>query len=160
MNRTGHKQTLVSHHPGNTNAVRHGVFSPRVLEPRAREIADGLMTAAHTSPLDQLAAEEIGALVALIEAADRDLAERGLTRKGEPRSLLELRIRLSGRLERWLKEFGGTPSSRLAWVDSLSRAEAVSTAVRDEVAQGMRLVDQARKRGDLPAAKEQVDRER
>lgn len=157
MNRTGHKQTLVSSHPANKNAVRHGVFSPRVLAPRAREIADGLMSAAHTSPLDQLAAEEIGALVALIEAADRDLTERGLTRKGEPRSLLELRIRLSGRLERWLKEFGGTPASRLAWVDSLSRAEAVSTAVRDEVAQGKRLVDEARQRGDLVSPDERGD---
>jgi len=160
MNPRGHKATLVPQHHGNTNAVRHGVFSSRVLEPRAREIADSLMAAAHTSPLDQLAAEEIGSLVALIEAADRDLAERGLTRKGEARSLLELRIRLSGRLERWLKEFGGTPASRLAWVDSLSRAEAVSTAVRDEVAQGMRLVDEARERGDLAGSDERGTGER
>jgi hypothetical protein len=107
------------------------------------------MAAGHSTPLDQLAAEEIGALIALIEAADGDLLRKGLTKKGEARSLLELRIRLSGRLERWLREFGGTPASRLSWLDSLSRAEAVSSAVRDEVAHGVRLVEEARERGDL-----------
>ena len=155
MNPAGHQESLLPQQPRNSNAVRHGVFSPRTLEPRAREIAEGLMASNHTAPLDQLAAEEIGALVALIEAADRDLAKRGLTRKGETRSLVDLRLRASGRLERWLKEFGATPASRLAWVDSLSRAEAVSTAVRDEVAEGRRLVTQARERGDL--ARERSD---
>ena len=37
MNRTGHKQTLVSSHPANKNAVRHGVFS---LEFSSREHGD------------------------------------------------------------------------------------------------------------------------
>lgn len=154
MNPEGHRASLIPQQPGNTNAVRHGVFSPRTLEPRAREVAEGLMAAGHSSPFDLLAAEEIGALIALIEAADRDLAKKGLTKKGEARSLLELRIRLSGRLERWLREFGATPASRLAWVDSLSRADAVSSAVRDEVAHGMRFVEEARERGDLAQSDE------
>ncbi len=88
--------------------------------------------------------------MALIEAADRDLTERGITRKGETRSLLELRIRLSGRLERWLREL---EARRPAVLRGLTRAEAVSTAVRDEVAQGMRLVDEARQRGDLAGSR-------
>jgi hypothetical protein len=153
MNQHGHPGTLVARHDDNTNAVTHGCFSPRALEPRAREIAEGLMAGNHTTPLDQLAAEEIGALVALIEAADRDLAKRGLVKKGEARSLVDLRLRASGRLERWLKEFGATPASRLAWLDSLSRAEAVATAVRDDVAEGRRLVENARERGDLAGAR-------
>ncbi len=43
----GHPQTLQASHPGNLNAVRHGVYSGRVLAPRAREIADALMDLPH-----------------------------------------------------------------------------------------------------------------
>ena len=77
MNPAGNQASLIPQQPRNTNAVRHGVFSPRTLEPRAREIAEGLMAAGHSTPLDLLAAEEIGALIALIEAADRDFCEEG-----------------------------------------------------------------------------------
>ena len=82
MNRSGHKPTLVvvipeTPTPCGTASSRHAYSSrERGRSPTA------LMAAAHTSPLDR-SGEEIGALVALIEAADRDLAERGITRKGE-----------------------------------------------------------------------------
>jgi hypothetical protein len=61
--------------------------------------------APHTVPLDRVAAEEIGQLVALVEAIDCDIAERGLRSR---RSLLDLRLRASGRLEKWLTQFGAT----------------------------------------------------
>src|SRR2546430_2705176 len=110
MNRKGNPGTLRARQPGNGNAVKFGVYSPRALVPRAREVADALLDAAHTVPLDQIAAEEIGSIVATLEAIDRDLLERGLTdRRGQARSVLDYRIRLSGRLERWLREFGATP---------------------------------------------------
>src|SRR5438045_1928201 len=135
MNPNGNPLTLRSSQPGNTNAVRHGAFSRRALEGRAREVAEALLEAPHTTPLDRVGAEELGALVALIEAIDDDLSSRGLTnRKGEARSLLELRIRASGRLERWLKEFGATPASRVDWVETMRRGSAVVEVVREELA--------------------------
>src|SRR4051812_39648828 len=100
MNVKGNPQTLRASQPGNKNAVKSGVYSPRALAPRAREVADALLAAPHTAPLDQIAAEEIGSLVATLEAIDLDLLERGLTdRRGHARSLLDYRVRLSGRLE-------------------------------------------------------------
>jgi hypothetical protein len=67
----------------------------------------------HTVALDRLAAEEIGSVIATLERIDEELLANGLTdRRGKARSLVELRIRLSGRLERWLKEFGATPAAR------------------------------------------------
>jgi hypothetical protein len=153
MNKHGHKETLRSQQLGNTNAVRHGAFSRQTLAPRARELAEALLDAPHTVPLDRIAAEEIGAVVAMLEAIDDDLLERGLTdRHGDARSLVELRIRLSGRLERWLREFGATPASRVQWVERLSRGEALGDVVRNEVAHGMRLLEAAQDRGDLPSS--------
>jgi hypothetical protein len=112
------------------------------------------MAAAHTVPLDELAAEEIGRLIALIEAIDDDLLTRGLTdRGGKARSLVDLRLRASGRLERWLRQFGATPASRVEWVERVARGETLAAIVRDEVAEGARLLEDARRRGDLPAEK-------
>lgn len=156
MNRKGTPSNLVAAHPGNTNAAKMGVYSPRLLAPRAREVADALMAAPQAAPLDQIAAEEIGSLVALLEAIDADLDEHGLTTgKGEARSLLDLRVRVSGRLERWLREFGATPAARVEWAGSLGRAEAMATVMRDELARGRALREQATERGDLGRGAEQ-----
>jgi hypothetical protein len=72
VNKGGHPATL-RHLAGNAAAVRHGVYAAanRVPAPRAREVAEALMAAPHVVPLDQVAAEEIGALVALVEALGR-----------------------------------------------------------------------------------------
>jgi hypothetical protein len=120
VNPNGNQATLIPAHPGNQNAVRSGAFSRtgRVLAPRAQDIADELMQAPHTVPLDRVAAEEIGQLVALIEAIDCDIAERGLRSR---RSLLDLRLRASGRLEKWLTQFGATPQSRATWAATLAQ---------------------------------------
>jgi hypothetical protein len=150
MNYRGHPETLRARQPGNVNAVKAGVYSPRILQPRGREVAAALLAAPHTVPLDQIAAEEIGSLVALIEAIDSDLVAHGLTnRRGEARTLLDYRSRLSGRLERWLKEFGATPASRAEWVERITRAESVSRLIRSDLAEGGRLVEEARARGDF-----------
>ncbi len=135
MNSEGHHESLIPAQPGNGNALRHGAYSPRTLTPRAQEIAAGLMAAAHTVPLDQIAAEEIAALIAIVESVDADLAQRGLlNRSGQPRTLLDLRIRLSGRLERWLREFGATPASRVDWVGKLSNTDDLLSTLRRELA--------------------------
>src|SRR4051812_29429657 len=73
----GNPIKLVAAHPGNTNAVKSGIYSEsgRVLAPRAREIAEQLMTLPHVSGVDVLAAEEIGSILAALEAIDQDLAK-------------------------------------------------------------------------------------
>jgi hypothetical protein len=50
--------------------VQHAAYAAgnQVLAPRAVEIAEALLQLPHVQPLDRLAAEEIGALVARIEA--------------------------------------------------------------------------------------------
>lgn len=134
-NPAGHPPTL-RHDPGNTVAVQHGVYasSNRVLAPRAREIADALMAAPHTVALDTLAAEEIGALLARIEALDAALEDRKPGSKGTA-TLLDLRLRASARLERWLREFGATPAARADWAAQLGRGGLAAEIARRRDAQ-------------------------
>jgi hypothetical protein len=129
VNPNGNTETLYPAHPGNTNAVRSGVFSRtgRILAPRAQEIVDELMRAPHVVELDRVAADEIGQLVALIEAIDCDIAERGLRSR---RSLLDLRLRASGRLEKWLTQFGATPQSRATWAATLAQGGLAAEIAR------------------------------
>jgi hypothetical protein len=51
VNKAGHPATLRAAHLKNQNALRSGVFCARVLEPRAREIAEQLADAATSRPL-------------------------------------------------------------------------------------------------------------
>ena len=150
MNERGFPENLQPHQLNNTNAVQHGVYSRRVMAPRAREIAEELLALPQTVPLDRVAAAEVGAIVAMIEAIDEVLLTRGLTdRSGKASSLVDLRVRLSGRLQRWLREFGATPASRVEWVGQLAQAESLGDVVRKEVGEGIRLLEAARARGDL-----------
>jgi hypothetical protein len=116
MNTRGTPSNLVAAHPGNENAVRHGVYAHkgRVLAPRAEEIADELIRLPHiSSALDGIGAGEIGALLALIERLDEDIGARGVTgRGGDVRGLIKMRVQASRRLESWLREYALTPSSR------------------------------------------------
>lgn len=122
-NPDGHPESLQASHPQNLAAVRSGAFSRtgRVLAPRAAEVAEAILSVGHVDGLDQLGAEEIGSLVALVEALDRELDKRGpVTRDGGPRKILELRLRASGRLERWLSAYGLTPAARAELLATLA----------------------------------------
>jgi hypothetical protein len=78
------------------------------------------------SPAERLAAHEAARCIAILEAIDRDLDERGLVdRSGQPRYLLNHRSRTSRQLEHWL--------------------EKVSAAIERKSA-----TEQAPLRGDLP----------
>ena len=121
-------------HRGNTNAVRHGVYSGRVLAPRAEEIRDALMTLPHAQPLDILAAEEIGSIIAALEAVDRDLRERG---PGRTKSLLEHKARLGRELRAWLREFGGTARSRAEFARELAEG-GLAGEIRRRIAEADR----------------------
>ena len=150
MNTKGTKANLVGPHPGNRNAVKSGVYSPRTLAPRAREIADALMGAPHTVALDVIAAEEIGALVAVLEAIDGDLGKRGIVdADGNARSMLDHRARISRQLQRWLGDFGATPASRASWAETVARGEILVAAVKTELAQGRKLRERADRRRTL-----------
>jgi hypothetical protein len=124
VNSNGHPQTLVPAEPGNTLGVRHGVYSRsgRVLAARAEEIADALMHLPYAHPLDVLAAEEIGSLMATLEAVDAALSDgRVENKRGQVRHLLDVKARLSRQLREWLAAFGATPAARADWAAKLAR---------------------------------------
>jgi hypothetical protein len=105
VNKKGHKETLVARHEGNTNAVKYGVHSPRMISERAGEIVEGLLQTYQFTPPQMVAVNEAARWAALLEAIDRDLDERGLVdRRGKERYLLALRVRASASLERWLSK--------------------------------------------------------
>ena len=116
--------------------MKHGVYSPRALAAEAEEAADMLMALPHTVEIDRVAAVEIGRLLALIGRIDEALAQRGVGQ----RTLLDARLRASGRLQRWLDGFGATPQSRAAWAESVARgglaAEIARRRQRDGEAAG------------------------
>ena len=124
---------LIPAHPQNLSAVKSGIYSRtgRVLAPRAEAIADELMTLPHVHALDRIAAEEIGSVLAHLEAIDADLARRGPTAAaGARKTLLEHKARLSRELRTWLREFGGTPKARAEWASGLTSNLAAEIARR------------------------------
>ena len=105
MNTRGNPESLVASHPGNQNAVKHGVHSSRLIQPRAAEIASELTQSFEFSPAEQLAVQEAARCIAILEAIDRDFDERGLVdEEGTPRYLLNHRSRISRQLEQWLQK--------------------------------------------------------
>ena len=133
MSKRGHPQTLQARQPGNTNRLTHGAYSKLAradLDPAAREIADALMEAPHVDLLDWLAAEEIGALVVQLGRIDAALADGRVERNGTARSLILVRLKLSARLESWLRQFGLTPASRAEWAKQLAEGESLAQSIR------------------------------
>jgi hypothetical protein len=105
MNKRGNPESLVASQPGNLNAAKQGVHSPRLIQARAAEIASELTESFEFSPAERLAAHEAARCIAILEAIDRDLDQRGLVDKdGAPRYLLNHRSRTSRQLEQWLEK--------------------------------------------------------
>jgi hypothetical protein len=124
MNPRGNPESLVASHPGNANAVKHGVHSPRLIHARAAEIATELTQAFEFSPTERLAVHEAARCIAILEAIDRDLDERGLVDKaGKPRYLLNHRSRTSRQLEQWLAK---RPSANKTWNNESARSASAS----------------------------------
>jgi hypothetical protein len=143
LNANGNPQSLVPAPEGNTRGLKHGAYSRsgRALAPRAEEIADALLTLPHVHPLDTLAAEEIGSLLATLEAIDGALADgRVENKRGQARHLLDMKARLSRQLREWLREFGATrPRAPTGRQSSRARASTTSSpsglqAIREEEA--------------------------
>jgi hypothetical protein len=124
MNKRGHTKSLVGSHPGNLNAAKQGVHSPRLIQARAAEIASELTQAVEFSPTEQLAVYEAARCIAILEAIDRDLDERGLVDKeGKPRYLLNHRSRTSRQLEQWLDKVTAAIERKAASERAPARAE-------------------------------------
>ena len=105
MNKRGNPESLVASHPGNQNAVKHGVHSTRLIQERAAEIASELTETFEFSPPERLAVQEAARCIAILEAIDRDFDARGLVdNEGAPRYLLNHRSRISRQLEQWLQQ--------------------------------------------------------
>jgi hypothetical protein len=116
MKNPGHPATLVASHPENTSAVKYGVYSSRVREPRAREIAEAVMRAPWASDLDELGALELGRLEALVEALDSAIAA---THSAPRRDYVALRLRATKELREWYQQYGMTPHARAHWAATL-----------------------------------------
>ena len=110
MNKDGNPETLIASHPGNTNAARHGVYSPGLMEARATEIEQGLLQSFEFSATQRFVVHEVARYMAILEAIDRELDDRGLVdkRRGEPRSIVNLRSSASRQLDRWLSKISLT----------------------------------------------------
>jgi hypothetical protein len=124
MNKRGNPKSLVASHPGNLNAAKQGVHSPRLIQERAAEIASELTQSFEFSPAERLAAYEAARCIAILEAIDRDLDQRGLVDKeGQPRYLLNHRSRTSRQLEQWLEKVQAAIERKAASEQPPSRAE-------------------------------------
>lgn len=141
MNKKGNPKTLRASHPGNLNALKSGVYSQRARRARELHIKNALLAAPFAVPVDEFAAIEVARLMATIEAVDHELNERGLVdRRGNPRALLDYRIRLSGRLERWLRQLGATPQARAELTGRLGQRGAMQALIAVDIAEGEQLV--------------------
>jgi hypothetical protein len=56
VNSRGNRKTLVSQHPGNHNAVKHGAYSKRLKAPRVAEVLEDLRSEHPDEPLANLRA--------------------------------------------------------------------------------------------------------
>jgi hypothetical protein len=131
-NPNGNPASLPLAEPGNERALKHGAYSGRRLAERAAEVRDALMELPHAQPLDVLAAEEIGSVIAALEAIDRDLEARG---PGATKTLLEHKARLGRELRAWLREFGGLPRSRYEWARELAGESGLGAEIRKRLAE-------------------------
>jgi hypothetical protein len=157
MNKRGHPQTLVPAHPGNQNAVKQGIHSPRLMQARAAEIASELTKLYEFSLTEHAAVQETARSIAIIEAIDRDLDERGLVdREGAPRYLLNYRSRMSRQLEQWLAKVSAAIEQKKASEPLPSSAELPDyVRVLQQIALGQDATATARDR--LAAVKELLE---
>jgi hypothetical protein len=128
-NSDGHPSTLVASHPGNSNRLSHGAYA-RGLPAQTADLADALMAQLpHAAPSDRLAVEEAASLLLLIDRIDSVLGDR-IAGRGQVKALLDIRVRLSGRLERWLTALGATPQARAALAGSVASGSLAAELAR------------------------------
>jgi hypothetical protein len=131
MNKNGNPGSLVAAQPGNTNAAKFGVYSPRLIEPRAAEMVAELTQHFEFSVTESIALVEFARSVAILERIDLDLMERGVVdKRGEARSILNHRARTLRQLEHWLSKIAPA-MERHAASESLSSPLGRSDYIRE-----------------------------
>jgi hypothetical protein len=96
VNSKGHPNTLVASQHGNRNAVKSGVFSPAVIGSRVEERERDVELLQPQELISDVLTSEIARLLVIRDAMDEALEEEGLRgRRGEPRTMLALRLRLN-----------------------------------------------------------------
>ena len=109
MNPDGNPGSLVAAHPGNTNAAKYGVYSPRLADRRAAEIVAELTQSYEFSATQLIWLFEFARCTHILESIDLDLAERGVVDKhGEPRTLLNHRSRIVKQQDHWFSKIAPT----------------------------------------------------
>jgi hypothetical protein len=141
MNARGNPATLRAAQPGNRNAMRTGVYSPRARTERVAEI----LAAAEGISTYELAVsavrEERARLDDLREALDGDIEERGpSTRSGAAREQVALRSSVVRQLERLETSWATAEPIGSAQMDGLG-SDAAADRLRDELLRLLALRD-------------------
>jgi hypothetical protein len=138
VNKKGHTETLVAAHPGNRNAVRSGVYSPATRAPRVQELEAEIRERPAKEVITEVLQREIANLITLAEAMDESLLAGCVDRRGEPRTLIDRRLRLNDRLRRTLEQYASAVGLRLVaegdiQIESLPVLDAQISALSDEI---------------------------
>lgn len=100
MNDKGSPENLIAAHPGNRNALKSGMYSPRVQEERAREVRSWLQQASLSQLLDELVLSECEKLLSLRNLLEAAIDAHGVTdRRGEMRDIVKARLSISRRID-------------------------------------------------------------
>lgn len=95
MNKRGHPATLVAAHPGNTNAAKAGVYSPRLRAPRVAEIEAAIEDRSTEAVRREIIRHDLAGLWALLETIDAAFEGRSLNSRSQVKELVATRLRLS-----------------------------------------------------------------
>jgi hypothetical protein len=118
LNKKGHSKSLIPAHPGNLNAARAGVFSQRILAARVAEVDTALELQTVEQTFAEALRQEVAALMVLGQAMDESIEQDGIQgRRGEPRNLIQLRLRLNDKLRRTLEQYLKTAPVAVAEAD-------------------------------------------
>lgn len=134
MNTKGNPTTLVASHPGNTNAGKTGVYSPRMLAPRVAEIESAIADRPGAELRRDIIRHDLAGLWALLEAVDAAFAGRVLNSRNQAKDLLTVRLRLSNTIRAAAREYEAecqASKPRTAVTVGLTNDEL------DEICQGM-----------------------
>jgi hypothetical protein len=107
VNHQGNPETLVSSHPGNTNAGKAGVYSARMLAPRAAEIEAAISDRPAAEIRREVIQHDLSGLWALLEAVDTSFAGRVINSRNQAKDLLAIRLRLSKTIRAAAQEYEG-----------------------------------------------------
>jgi hypothetical protein len=119
LNKQGNPETLVSSHPGNTNAGKTGVHSPRMLAPRAAEIEAEIEDRPAAEIRREIIRHDLAGLWALLEAVDAAFAGRVINSRNHAKDLLAIRLRLSKTIRAAAQEY-----------ETLTKAPGIVAAVQ------------------------------